>query len=394
MLAVRNTARPRQVAATSMISRPDTDLRDLRTFQIAAFDGLRGLAALIVVLSHTSNSGFYLLPGADFGGIGKSGVFLFFVLSAFLLTRPLLGVGWGALRPAQLGVFALRRVLRIYPLYALYLLAAVVTTLYAVPSVAGRPTPLPFPLDWTAFWRQMSLQDGFGVTWSIVVEFKFYFVLPFLATGMGVLLARGGRAWAVAGLAGVAVALAVWRRVSGAEFELLATLSYAELFLVGCLGAVLSAREIGAGWRRLAGVAAAVAGVAYLLTIPSLHSALVAEVAFSHFHEAILLFSAIWFAVVMWAQFDGPLAKALFANPPMRHLGDISFSLYLLHVPVLTVMQRLELGSALSAWLVLGVSVALSTVSYRLVERPLFRLGRRRAQQTPGVVGTPQPVTP
>ena len=48
--------------------------------QIDALDGLRGLAVLIVFLSHTSNDGVFLLPSANFSGIGKSGVFLFFVL--------------------------------------------------------------------------------------------------------------------------------------------------------------------------------------------------------------------------------------------------------------------------------------------------------------------------
>ena len=47
--------------------------------QINSLDGLRGLAVLAVFLSHTSNKGIFLIPNADFSGIGKSGVFLFFV---------------------------------------------------------------------------------------------------------------------------------------------------------------------------------------------------------------------------------------------------------------------------------------------------------------------------
>ena len=53
---------------------------------------------LIVIASHLSLLGFGLLPGLPVGGIGKSGVYLFFVLSAFLLTRLLLERA-----PAQFG---------------------------------------------------------------------------------------------------------------------------------------------------------------------------------------------------------------------------------------------------------------------------------------------------
>ena len=368
-------------------------IRDLRTFHIASLDGLRGLAALIVVLSHTSIYGFFAVPGANFRGIGKSGVFLFFVLSAFLLTRPLLSRGLESLAPKQLGVFFWRRFLRIYPLYALYLLAAVVTTLHLTPTLAGQPIALPFALDWEGVADQLLLREGYGLTWSIVVEFKFYFVLPFLAAALGLLLARGGRAFAVAGVFVAWALLLVWRAATGAEFHILHTLSYAELFLGGSLVAVLFSRGEGE-YPHVWGALAAVAAVALVLTIPSLHSRLVAEVGPGHFHESILLFTAIWVAVLAWAQFDGPVARALFANPVMRWLGDISFSLYLLHSPVLDVVARLGLGSTVSFWLVLALSLALSTVSYRLVERPLFRLGRRRMERTPGVTGTVQPVTP
>ncbi|MEG3765206.1 acyltransferase family protein [Alteromonas sp. 14N.309.X.WAT.G.H12] len=64
-----------------------------KKFQMDSLDGLRGLAALIVVASHASNAGMYFLPFLRFEGMGKSGVYLFFLLSSFLLTIPLLEKG-------------------------------------------------------------------------------------------------------------------------------------------------------------------------------------------------------------------------------------------------------------------------------------------------------------
>ena len=60
--------------------------RALRILTIKSLDGLRGFAVLLVLLSHMSLVGINLVPGLDFAGIGKAGVYLFFVLSAFLLT--------------------------------------------------------------------------------------------------------------------------------------------------------------------------------------------------------------------------------------------------------------------------------------------------------------------
>lgn len=73
----------------------------------AALDGLRGLAALMVVASHGSAGGQHLLPGLSLEGIGKHGVFLFFVLSAFLLTRQALQWPLGLRSWPQLSAYAL-----------------------------------------------------------------------------------------------------------------------------------------------------------------------------------------------------------------------------------------------------------------------------------------------
>ena len=48
-----------------------------RNSKIDSLDGVRGLAALVVVFSHTSNAGMFFVPFLDMRGIGKSGVFFF-----------------------------------------------------------------------------------------------------------------------------------------------------------------------------------------------------------------------------------------------------------------------------------------------------------------------------
>ena len=60
-----------------------------RTFQHDVLDGVRGLAVLLVILSHLANKDILLFEGLKYSGngSGKVGVYLFFVLSSFLLTR-------------------------------------------------------------------------------------------------------------------------------------------------------------------------------------------------------------------------------------------------------------------------------------------------------------------
>ena len=89
--------------------------RDLnpRKGLIAQLDGLRGLAALIVVVSHYSNE--TLLWGGVLGkGGGQTGVMLFFLLSGFLMAHLHLGEAFTA---RNVGRYALRRIARVYPLF-------------------------------------------------------------------------------------------------------------------------------------------------------------------------------------------------------------------------------------------------------------------------------------
>ena len=59
---------------------------DNKLNHVKSLDGLRGVAVLMVLLSHSSNQELYLF-GMDFKGIGSFGVYLFFILSSYLLDR-------------------------------------------------------------------------------------------------------------------------------------------------------------------------------------------------------------------------------------------------------------------------------------------------------------------
>src|SRR3989304_8888623 len=135
-----------------------------------AIEGMRGIAALLVAISHLANNGYPLIPGIDLGGTGRSAVYLFFVLSAFLLMNQFLTADRARLVAFTVD-YLIRRTFRILPLFAAVLL------LYALAGVAWWSTDRessPLSIE-SALWH-LALFEGRDFFWAVPVEFKFYLV--------------------------------------------------------------------------------------------------------------------------------------------------------------------------------------------------------------------------
>jgi len=149
---------------------------------VRAFDGLRGIAIILVLLRHVGEDS----PARRVGGVvaaalnaGWLGVDVFFVLSGFLITGILLDARGDGAQPADgyFRRFYARRALRIFPAYYLFL---------AVVVLIGRP-PMPHGAWW--YWSYLpnvliarhGWPDGTwdtGHLWSLAVEEQFYLVWP------------------------------------------------------------------------------------------------------------------------------------------------------------------------------------------------------------------------
>jgi len=150
---------------------------------IKSLDGVRAIAALLVLVFHFSQ---YAIFQSDWGKmlqkigfLGQTGVSLFFVLSGFLITRILFDQIHS---PRYWRNFIIRRSLRIFPLYYLYLICEY----FIVPYLTNTPSP-DISLQWY-YW--FYLQD-FATTfrwasagpkhfWSLAVEEHFYLAWPFV----------------------------------------------------------------------------------------------------------------------------------------------------------------------------------------------------------------------
>ncbi|GIX38296.1 MAG: acyltransferase [Silanimonas sp.] len=337
---------------------------------VPALDGLRGLAVLIVLGSHLANAGLPVLPGVSLAGTGKSGVYLFFVLSAFLLTRLLLArppEDWR--RPALWLDYALRRVLRIWPLYLVVLLASAALT------SAGLAPWWPYPMDPAALRQHLLLQQGVSVLWSIPVEFHYYLWLPLGAAVLASAQRAGGIGLAAAlTICASVVAMQLWPpRASAVNDVRLGP--YLVLFFAGAWAAVLSLHYGAASVRSrrafgLLGLSAVFALVATVPAVPAILGLLPFTPDLNHRWFA---FFAVAWATLLLAVLHGPAwLRRPFEWRPLRALGWVSFSAYLWHMPVLAaVIGPMGLTGTLALGVFAVLTAFISWASWRLIERPL-----------------------
>jgi peptidoglycan/LPS O-acetylase OafA/YrhL len=349
-------------------------------FQIDALDGLRGIAVLLVFLSHTSNQGFYLFPFLNLAGIGKEGVFLFFVLSAFLLTLPFLDNSKQAFQKDALINYFVRRFFRIYPLYIFFLLFCFITGVYFW-QMAGLPEPLgiPYLLTSQQVYNHILLSEGVGVSWSILVEFRFYFVLPFVAFLYAVILKNN----IFLSLAATAVLIIgsqlLWPNDALTYYSIL--LPYIGIFFMGCglaslhlfsnRSAFMQQRHI----RIMVDSVGVLAVLVLIYLIPSVTNAITGRnVPLDYYHREYLLFGGLW-SVIVFACLQGyGLFRWIFERSVLRYLGFISFSLYFFHTTSVALFKYFLPDIPFVTWWMLLFGIAISHITWICIEKPSSKI--------------------
>jgi peptidoglycan/LPS O-acetylase OafA/YrhL len=358
-------------ADASPVAADDAHARFLAAARFPSLDGLRCLAIVPVVWHHATPRP---LPGLL--GKGPLGVDLFFAISGLLITTLLLRER-RATGTIALGRFYARRSLRIFPLYYLVLgLYALRAWLLLDPSPmrAHFVASLPFYATYTANWLvdfDVPHPVIFAFAWSLATEEQFYLVWPPLLR-----VARSRLVAAAAMSAAVVVDLAAERGALASvlppgSLALRVVTSFAVPIGLGALAAIaldaprsfaLARATLG----RRASAPLALAGLAALVAwdgapLLAVHAAMTALVA----------------ACVIRP--DHGLARLLDGRA-VRHVGAVSYGVYLVHVSMITAAKALLPRAAPTAAIfaiALGASIALATVSFRTIEAPLLRLRER-----------------
>ena len=359
-------------------------------------ESLRGVAILLVFLFHVYGITFgkadhqpSLLLSYVTGGY--TGVSLFFVLSGFLLSLPWLEhlAGYRA-KPPGIVNFYVARILRIVPLYELTVLFSVLMTgAFIVGAKAAAFIFVGFEIfPFSVVW------------WTLATEVQFYIMLPLAFRAWSHSLAT--RALLLAALLGWAVLyiyLMVLQNLPASEISYFYTKSlFGRLpaFLIGIGAAALYLKMKPAAGLQLATVPVrAAASVALVLLFVILGFLLQAVTGMGeaeaeknwhlhHSYEALL-----WAAMVLCLVLVRPLGAGLIVNRPLAIVGKLSYSLYLVHVPILFYLiypaknaagPAAYLQSTQAWWLpllALALSLGLSLLTYKTIELPFLNLKKR-----------------
>jgi peptidoglycan/LPS O-acetylase OafA/YrhL len=333
-------------------------------------DGLRAIAVLLVMADHCDipifNQGYF-------------GVDLFFVLSGFLITR-LLVDEIDATGRVHIRRFYLRRLLRLTPALLLFLTAYLLIAPWLWPQlgllVHARDVALVlfYLSDYSqAFWNNPKVLIH---TWSLSVEEHFYLIWPFVV----LLLARIKPRWRLAVLFGIYLLASAWRIY---EYEITgwdATYYRFDTRISGLVcGALLATalRHKNLISEKAANAAGLVAWVALVVCLSIGYWrapwSLVVMPNVAHIAAVGLLISAS--TKESWV-------SSVLTSPTLVAIGTISYGMYLWHYPIAIYFRELTpwywTGS-----IVLSLSIAMATVSYWIVERPLQQFRRSLGDHQP-----------
>ena len=341
---------------------------------VPSLDGLRAVSFLLVFTEH---AGLGRIPGGF-------GVTIFFFLSGYLITS-LLRSEYARTATINLGHFWLRRGLRILPPFYLVLIAAIAGALVFDPpgtlSGSGVAAQL---LHVSNYWiighGYGGLPDGTGVYWSLAVEEHFYLLFPWLYILMQKLsLSRRRQAFLLWGLC---AAVLLWRCILVFHFGVpkdrtyLASDTRIDSILFGCALAVwrnpvLDAPLLDQRRWRAVWVPAALAVLVGCL----LYRAPAFRETVRYSLQGIAL-TALFIAAIRYPHW---LPFRLLNNRAAEFLGELSYSLYLLHFAVITTTERVLPGVSrwITAIIALGASIMLAMVIRTFIEEPCARIRRR-----------------
>jgi peptidoglycan/LPS O-acetylase OafA/YrhL len=367
---------------------------------IAALDGLRGLAILMVMLFHQADfvaaTPFQRVAAVAIGQ-GQAGVDLFFVLSGFLITG-ILVESRGS--PRYYRNFYARRFLRIFPLYYAVLFAAFVIIPHWLPSLQkakwSHATGVNQLWYWSylsnwyiAIWTAGPTHGMVDLSWSLSIEEQFYLAWPWVVASCS----RRGLLRVCVALIAAGPIFRLATVAAGAPLTWPTFLTPSKLDALGVgAGLALLAREgRSTSWMRPAALRVlptALAGaVASAIAFEAGRPWSSASVVLGPLALAVLFGSML---VVVTSERPGSAVARAFGGGVLAMLGAYSYALYLFHNPIQAAIRdrvvsapalaRMGLGTlgGQAAFSVLATLPALACawLSWHLFEGPILRLKR------------------
>lgn len=372
---------------------------------LAPIDGLRALAALYVVLHHAWYTLFPIeLQGVPSAGMwsftsqfayGRFAVSAFITISGFCLMMPVAN-GDGTLRG---GAFAFwkRRVKRILPPYYLAMAFSLVLIWLFIGHKTGTHWDISVPVTWQDILTHLLLIQNLAVTteykinhafWSISIECQIYLVFPAL-----VLFSRrlGTLLTAVVACGGAFLAIEVIPHELGSQisslviYSIQTVIDYLGLFALGMLGAAIAfsaQRGLPSLRRYLPWTLLALGGLVAMCLLARHNGEALFVPPYPELDIMDLVVGASTVALLLAAMRPGhTIVGAILGWKPLAKVGTFSYSLYLIHAPLLQVIYQylvaplhLSVLASLSVLIALGMPLIVGSayLFFLVCERPFL----------------------
>jgi peptidoglycan/LPS O-acetylase OafA/YrhL len=362
------------------MTRPEFAINTSKPFFAPELDGLRAIAILLVLFHHgwiytgENSIGTFLTYFFELGWIG---VEIFFVLSGFLICTVLLQLKQGA--EPFFRTFYLRRIFRIFPLYYLCLAALVVAAIGLQLANQKLPTALQ-GVD--RVWVNALYLTNIGIafkgwdwaffkpTWTLALEEQFYILFPFLVLKLSSVKLKQA-------LIAIAVASPILRVIvlaTTGSIDLVAMFPLWKFdgFAFGALIAIFVRERtlIPAKVVVALGIASFMASTVFMF-ISNRFEPIFVALGFSSIYLCVAM---LIYSIFRWR----PRWSNVLALKPLQKIGQLSYSLYLLHIFTRASIGYVWQGSPTSIYhafngliLLLISSIVVAWFSYKYFEQPI-----------------------
>ena len=355
-------------------------------FYVPSLDGLRACAFLLVFVAHS---------GLDKIVPGGFGVTVFFFLSGYLITS-LLRLEYEKTGTISLRNFYLRRSIRILPPMYITLAVGFAAGYLRLLPTAGNAVGFVSAIFYFSNYASLlhpgvaNLPAGLGLVWSLMVEEHFYLLFPLLYLSFGRLgISRRAQ---VGMLVGLCAAALLWRcylvfvvRIPLTTFSWTYAASDCRFdsILWGCVLAIATNPAIetqseldGNNWLRKFSGPLACGGLVFIVLTLLWREPHWRET-FRYTGQSLALYPIFYYCIASQQN----LSVRWLSSKPMRWVGWTSYSMYLVHMMVLTAFTALGFHHSVErGFLALGISMLYATAMRWLVESPLRRLRQAKAR--------------
>lgn len=316
--------------------------------------GIRGIAVLLVLFAHSFV--LYYPEHSDYmRGSGKVGVWLFFILSAFLLSHKLNG---SELCLRSLVSYFVGRALRILPMFF------IAVSIYCFMGY----------YDFRKMINISLFRDTFFHLWTVPVEFKFYFLLPIFSYALFFIKRKFGNIAVLFTSLLFTLAVQLWWPYSMTPVNSIDVAWYVPCFMIGVVGSVLYMDIQNILTVRLVNIISVMSIFIIVMFYPSVRNLLTGGDSRTDITKMFIPIGLVWTVFVVASISGRGVLGSILQNAMIRKIGEWSFSIYLFHFIALSTLSRFEFGKPISVFVTILSSILIGAAAFYLLESKMEKV--------------------